>query len=172
MKITLFWLAGSGTTTIAKLLCEHKNLHFMSTGNIFRQYAQEAGMDLYTFENTVAKHDKNFDLKLDEQVAQYWKNNTNFVFESRLAWHFIPESFKIYLDCTQEERYKRIHAREKGDIKDIAFFNTRRENELIKRYTEVYPDIQFPPSQKHFDLYIDGTKLSPQEILDIILQHI
>lgn len=127
-------------------------------------------MDLYTFENTVAKHDENFDKKLDTHAADYWENNDNFIFESRLAWHFIPDSFKIYLDCDKDERYRRIHKREWGDITELSENNSRRETELELRYSEVYPHISFPPNPKDFDLYIDATKLSPEEIISQITQ--
>ncbi|MCH8518849.1 AAA family ATPase [Candidatus Gracilibacteria bacterium] len=170
MKITLFGLAGSGTTTIAKMLCEKLDYTFMSTGNIFREYAKNAGMDLYEFENTIAKKDLNFDIKLDDEVKIYGENNDNFIFESRLAWNFIPDSFKIYLDCEQAERYKRIQEREQGKLEDIIFFNTRREQELKVRYQEIYPHITFPPKKEIFDIYIDGTHKNPDEILAIILE--
>jgi cytidylate kinase len=84
----------------------------MSTGNIFRQFAADAGMNLYDFENSVAKKDLNFDKKLDAQTQKYGEENEDFIFESRLAWHFIPDSFKIFLDCESDERYRRIHKRE------------------------------------------------------------
>jgi len=170
MKITIFWLAGSGTSTIGKMLCKELEYSFMSTGNIFRSFAQEAGMDLYTFENTIAQDDENFDKKLDSYAAEYGKNNDNFVFESRLAWHFIPDSFKIYLDCNQDERYRRIHEREWGDIHQISIHNSRRESELELRYDQVYPHISFPPNPKDFDLYIDSSALSPKEIITQITQ--
>jgi cytidylate kinase len=41
MKITIFGLAGSGTSTIGKLLCEKLGYKFMSSGNIMRSWAKE-----------------------------------------------------------------------------------------------------------------------------------
>lgn len=144
----------------------------MSTGNIFREYAVEAGMSLYEFENTVAKHDKNFDKKLDATAAKYGQENNNFVFESRLAWHFIPDSLKIYLDCDEDERYKRIHMREWGNKEQVIADNTLRETELEERYAQVYPEITFPPKKENFDIYIDASSLSPREIVTDIIQAI
>ncbi len=144
----------------------------MSTGNIFREYAKEAGMNIYEFENTIAKKDVNFDIKLDQKVKLYWQKNDNFVFESRLAWYFIPDSFKIFLDCEQQERYRRIQEREQWELEDIIFFNTRREKELAERYGKIYPEIQFPPKAEDFDLFIDATSISPEEIIKHILSHI
>ena len=168
MKITIFGLAGSGTSTIGKMLCEHLWYDFMSTGNIFRSFAADAGIDLYTFENTIAKHDINFDKKLDAYAAEYGEKNNNFVFESRLAWYFIPDSFKIYLDCNKDERYRRIHNREWGNLDEIVTNNSRRESELELRYSQVYPEILFPPKKGNFDLYIDASSISPEEILSQI----
>lgn len=169
MKITIFWLAGSGTSTIWKKLAETLDYTFMSTGNIFRQFAHDAGMNLYDFENTVAKKDLNFDKKLDSQTAKYGQENDNFIFESRLAWHFIPDSFKIFLDCNTQERYRRIHQREWGNLEEITFNNARREQELEERYAVVYPEINFPPKAEDFDLYIDASNISPDEIIEHIL---
>ena len=170
MKITIFWFAGSGTSTVWKILAKKLWYTFMSTGNIFREFAKEVGLDLYEFEATVAKHDDNFDKKLDKKSQEYGKEYNNFVFESRLAWHFIPDSFKIYLDCEQKERYRRIHERENGNIEDITSYNSRREKELEERYKKVYPNISFPPQKDSFDLYIDSTKILPEDIVKIIIE--
>ena len=172
MKITIFWLAGSGTSTVGKKLAEVLDYTFMSTGNIFRQFAADAGMNLYDFENTIAKKDLNFDKKLDAQTAKYGQENENFIFESRLAWHFIPDSFKIFLDCNTIERYRRIHEREWWDLEEISFHNIRREQELIERYAIVYPEIIFPPTSEDFDLYIDASNITPDEIVENILSKI
>ena len=120
----------------------------------------------------MAKYDTSFDIKLDQKVAEYGKNEDNFIFESRLAWHFIPESIKIFLDCEEKERYRRIHEREGGNIDEIFAKNTKRESELESRYNEVYPDITFPPSKENFDIYIDGTNILPDQIVATILEKI
>ena len=172
MKVTIFWLAWTGTSTIWKLLSEGLWYKFMSTWNIMRSWASELAMSLYEFEDKVAKNDYSFDIKLDNKVKDYWVQNDNFVFESRLAWYFIPDSFKIYLYCDDEERYKRINSRESWKLEDIKSKTEKREDELIKRYSLVYPEILFPPDKKNFDLVIDSTKIKPDEILEIIIDRI
>ena len=148
MKITLFWLAGSGTSTVGKMLAQELNLNFMSSGNILRAWAaDEWYASIYEFEDQVAKHDTSFDIKLDNKVAEYGKREDDFIFESRLAWHFIPESIKIYLDCDETERYRRIFQREGWNRDAIIEKNTKRESELVQRYNEVYPGISFPPKK-------------------------
>ena len=173
MKITIFGLAWSWTSTSWKNLSEALGYTFMSSWNIMRDWAKEAWYEtLYEFEDKKAKLDKNFDLKLDQKVKEYWENNDDFIFESRLAWSFIPDSFKIYLHCDESERYRRIHNREWWDLNEIINLNTKRESELITRYKEVYPDIDFPPKEDTFDLFIDWTNLSKEEVLNLILEKI
>ena len=169
MKITIFWLAWTGTSTIWKMLSKKLWYDFMSTWNIMRSWADELGITLYEFEDKVAKADYSFDIKLDNKVKDYWLHNDNFVFESRLAWNFIADSFKIYLYCDDEERYRRISSRELWDLENIKSKTKKREDELVERYSQVYPDIAFPPKKEDFDLYIDTSDVLPEEILDKIL---
>lgn len=172
MKITIFGLAWSGTSTLWKLLSEKLEYTFMSTGNIMRSWAEEKWYTIYDFEDKVIKWDKSFDLKLDNKVKDFWVNNENFIFESRLAWHFIPDSFKIFLHCDDSERYNRIQSREWWFLEDITEKTKKRETELITRYKQVYSDINFPPEKEDFDLFIDGTNLSVEETLEKALKKI
>lgn len=171
MKITIFGLAWSGTSTVWKLLAEKLGYTFMSSGNIMRSWAESAWMSIYEYEEKVVSKDNNFDIKLDNEVENFGQNNDNFIFESRLAWNFIPDSLKIFLDCSQETRYNRIQNREKESIQEVTEKNLQRETQLVQRYKEVYPHIQFPPSKDVFDIVIDAQNHSPEEIIDIILPH-
>lgn len=169
MKITIFWLAGSGTSTIWKLLSERLDYKFMSSWNIMRSWAENLWYTIYEFEDKVIKTDDSFDIKLDEKVKNFWEKNDDFIFESRLAWNFIPDSFKIYLKCEETERYNRIQKREKLLFEIVKEKNLKRESELVQRYAQIYPDINFPPKEHIFDLVIDATNISPKEILQEIL---
>jgi len=144
----------------------------MSSWNIMRSWADEEWYTIYEFEDKVVKNDKAFDLKLDKKVWEFWKENDNFIFESRLAWHFIPDSFRIFLHCDDDIRYKRIQSREWWFPGEIIDKTVKRESELVERYKEVYPDINFPPKKEDFDLFIDGTNHSPEDTLDEVLEKI
>ena len=49
MIITIGGLAGSGTTTAAKVLSDIMDIPFLSTGSIFRDMAKEKGMSVLEF---------------------------------------------------------------------------------------------------------------------------
>jgi len=137
-----------------------------------RSWAEELWLSIYQFEDTVIKNDSNFDLKLDKKVEGYWRDNSGFIFESRLAWHYIPDSIKIYLKCDTVERYRRIHEREQWSHEDIVLKNEKREADLIIRYNNIYPHINFPPKEQEFDIVIDATHINPEEIITLISEKI
>lgn len=172
MKITIFWLAWSWKSTVWKLLASKMNYNYMSSWNIMREYAKNNWHNIYDFESNIAKNNNSFDKKLDLQVMDYWKKNNDFIFESRLARYFIPDSYKIYLKCEEKERYNRIKSREKIDIKEAIEKTKIREKELIERYSKIYPEIVFPPSEEIFNLIIDVSKINPEEIIEKILYKI
>ena len=173
MKITIFGLAGKGTSTVGKLLAEKLNYKFKSSGNMMREFAKQKNQTIYEFEKEI-KSDKThkFDIQLDNKIEEFGKKNDNFIFESRLAWHFIPDSFKIKLTCNKQKSYKRIAKRENIPIDEAKKKTIYRADELIKRYSTVYPYLKFPPQDKKFDIIIDTTKLSPEEIVSKITQKI
>ena len=142
-----------------------------------RSWWRDLGLDICAFDDKIVKNDKDFDIKLDKKTKDFGEKNDDFVFEWRLARYFIPNSFKIFLKCEEEERYKRIEEREQLKrkwikIEDIKLRNKKREKELILRYNKNYPNITFSPKEQDFDLVIDTTKIWPGEIVDVIMNSI
>ncbi len=173
MKITIFGLAGTGKSIVGKLLAKKLNYKYKSSGNMMREFAKQRNQTIYEFEKEITSDETfKFDIQLDNKIKEFGKNNNEFIFESRLAWHFIPDSFKIKLICNKEESYKRISQREDISINEAKKKTIQRANELIERYSKVYPHIQFPPQDKKFDIIIDTTKISPKQIVSKIIQKI
>ena len=61
-----------------------------------RACAQDHGMDIYEFGKYIKDHPE-VDHEIDQRIVSYGQNTNGFVFESRLAWHWIPDSFKVIL---------------------------------------------------------------------------
>ena len=72
MIITIGGLAGSGTTTAAKILSEKLQIPYLSAGDIFRQMASENGMDIMEY-GKVAEDNDEIDLEIDRRQAQLAK---------------------------------------------------------------------------------------------------
>jgi cytidylate kinase len=165
-KITIFGLAGTGKTTAGKMLAEKLGYSYMSSGSIFRNYAIERGLSLNQFE-AIANTTDEYDRKLDQEVEEYGKMNNNFVFESRLAWHFIPDSFKVNLTCNFEERLKRVAAREDKSFDQVNEETTHREDLITKRYKEYYGIENFS-NPSNFDYTVDTTENNPEKVVELI----
>ena len=100
MIITITGKPCSGKGTVAKEFCKKYNFKYVCTGDIFRDYAKQLGYDnILTFQ---AEDDrvKQIDKLVDDKIYEIGKSklNENIVIDSRLAWHFIPNSFKVFID--------------------------------------------------------------------------
>lgn len=166
-KITISGLAGVGKGTTAQLLAERLGWEAMSGGDAFRAMAKEEGMTLGEFEEAT-KHDKRFDKKLDDWIAEYGRENEDFVFESRLAWYFIPDSFKVKLVCEDSERFRRIGDREEKSVGRVEEETRSREEAISERY-EKYYGISDWSADENFDFLVDTTDNPPDEVVRMIL---
>ena len=166
-KITIFGLAGTGKTTAGKMLAEKLGYAYMSTGNIFRAYATDLGMTLAELEEASELTDIH-DKKLDMNTAEYGKTHDNFVFESRLAWHFIPDSFKIKLSCEFHERVSRVANREGKSFEDAKNETLHREGLITGRYQKYYGIVDFN-ADTNFDLIVDTQTNDAERVVELIL---
>lgn len=169
-KITIFGLAGTGKTTVGKELAATLGYEFQSSGNLFRAKAGELGIDLASFEKLADENEK-YDKELDQRVAEYGKTHDNFIFESRLAWHFIPDSIKVRLFCDEDESIRRIALRESKDFETAKRETKFRADTILGRYKKYY-GIEKYPEKDFFDIAIDTTNILPDKIVEIILNKI
>lgn len=169
-KITIFGLAGAGTSTVGKALAERLGYKFVSSGEIFRKKAADMGLELHKFHTLAEKNDK-FDKELDKEIEKFGKENDDFVVESRLAWFFIPDSIKIKLFCEFNECVRRVAERDEISVEEARERVTSRENTDSLRYKNFY-GINDINDDKHFDLIIDTSAIAPQEIVNRITAYI
>ena len=170
MKITISGIGGVGKGTTSKLLSKKISFALLSGGDFFRKMAEEKDMTVYEFDQFV-KENPEYDRKLDEMQKKYGEENDNFVLESRLGWFFVPDSFKIQLVCDEPERLRRVCEREGCDIFTAKNDENIRLEAIHERYKKLY-DIDDFENENNYDLVIDTTNLSPEEIVYIILEKI
>ena len=107
MKLTLGGTLGSGKSTVGKLLCKEFKLKYYYTGQRFREMAAEKGMSIHEFAK-IAEKDRKIDIELDKWQENIGKEQDDFLLDGHIAFHFIPDSIKIFLDGNINERAKRI----------------------------------------------------------------
>lgn len=170
--ITLSGTPGSGKSTIGQLLKKKLNIDYVYSGEIFRDKAKKYNMSLEEFGRYCEKNE-NIDKELDEKQLEILKKG-NVILEGRLAGWIAEKNnikaLKIMINADLDTRVKRVIKRENGNYK-------KRKNELLKRekseetrYKKCY-DIDLKDNSI-YDLIIDSTDKSPNEILDIIMKKI
>jgi CMP/dCMP kinase len=174
MKITIGGLSGTGTSTIGKLLAKKLGYEFMSGGNMFRAMAQEMDMTVEDFD-VFTQGDFSYDKALDAMQKKFGEENNAFVLESRLGWFNVPDSFKVKLHCDDQIRFERTS---KADVDRVGtkiedFEATRqkslkREEDHRSRMEKLY-GIKDLNDDTHFDLVLDTSTKTPDQIVDEII---
>ena len=142
IRISLTGDLGSGKTTVSDILVKYYNLEKVSIGAIQRQMAKEMNLSLTDFSSYMEKHPE-FDKVLDDKLRYYDTLDGNFLFDSRMAWYFVPSSFKVYMLATPEVAANRIIKANRCDEQytnideAIRLIALRRHSEKI-RYSEMY----------------------------------
>ena len=173
MIITITGKPCSGKGTVAKELCSRFNFEYIGTGNMFREYAKQRGFDnILTFQEQ-DKEIKEIDRLIDNRICELGKTrlNDNIVIDSRLAWHFIPNSFKVFIDVDETTAGERLLSSNR-DTEQVSTLQEAIEklNSRWKvendRYQELYQIDNL--NLNNYDFVINSQYLTPAQIVDKI----
>ena len=110
-KITLSGKSGTGKGTVGKLLAERLNYEFISAGDYSREYAERVyHLSIDDFQKLCTQR-PDIDKKTDKVFTEQCNNSTNLIVDWRLGFHFIKDSFNVYLKVSDEIAAKRIAGR-------------------------------------------------------------
>ncbi len=181
MIISLSGLPGAGKGTVGRLLAKQLGYKYVCGGDMLRRIAQnQYQMTMEEFDEYLLEHPE---IKVDQQIDNLQKEmgekEDNFILDSRLGWYFVPQSFKVLLKADLNERARRILndntgkriASQKGNFEKIKQETIQRERTHQKRITQLY-GIENMVDEKHYDLIIDTTNISPEKVAEIILNKI
>lgn len=173
MIVSLSGKPGSGKSTVAKKLASALGYERVYIGGIRREAARKRGMTLAEF-NTWSETHSEGDTEFDKQLEHIGKTKDNIIIEGRTAFHFIPHSLKVFLDISTEEGAKRIwksikstDAVTRNEGNKLTSYEAVLKNvkQRIKsdsiRYQKYYKLDIFDTS--HYDLFLDTTRLNPDE---------
>ena len=171
--VTITGDLGSGKTTVAKMVAESLGAHFVSTGELQRKIASR--LELSTLDtNLLAESDSTIDSEVDAYTRDLASTSaTSIVFDSRMAWHFVPESLKVRIVVDPFVAIARITDRRSDAVEKYRTASEALEKVLeryrseVRRFRARYSvDITRISS---FDLTIDASELSPQAITELIV---
>jgi cytidylate kinase len=171
--ITIAGKLGSGKSSTAKMVAQILNYKHYSTGDFMRSIANKKGISLAEL-NKIAETDDSIDKSLDDHNLEIGKME-NIVLDSRLGFHFIPDSFKVFLELSPDIASERIMEDRKTNTNrhtEAVGFDTEEKiiesinNRLIserKRYKDLY-NIEDHTAHTNFDLVIDTEKIPLEEV--------
>jgi CMP/dCMP kinase len=122
--------------------------------------------------------DQDIDRLVDERLAEIGKTQDHVAIDSRLAWHWIPDSFKVYLDLNLNVAAERIlahidpvrkaHEHIPDDPAQYAEALRHRLELEATRYQAKYGvDLH---DKSSFDLVVDTSAHKPHEVVELILR--
>lgn len=177
MNITITGNLGSGKSSVAKILKE-EGYEIVSTGNIFRKLAMEKGLSVEEFNkqvNEAASHgDRSVDEMIDNTTAKIGEERDNVIFDSRLAWHFVPKSFKVFIITDIDEASRRVFhdslragSEQYSSQEECKKSLINRQKLETVRYKDIYGIDYYDMS--NYNLVIESTNAAPVEIAHEIL---
>ena len=174
INITIAGDLGSGKSTVANYLINNINYRIESAGLIFRRLAEQHGMTAKEFNQFIESNPK-YDNMVDDTIKEMGAKEENIIFDSRLAWYFVPKSFKIYMYVDVDTATERIF-NDKGRVsesysdmevakKEII---ERRQSEVLRYKTFYNIDIN---DYSNYDFIIDTSHATKDEVNDAVLSN-
>ena len=175
--ITIAGRPGSGKSTASKRLAQELGYEHFSSGDLFRAIGAERGIDVFSA-NLAAEKEAEIDHLVDERLRKIGDTQEQVAIDSRLAWHWMPKSFKVFLDLdlliaadriitnADDKRLKVEHI--PSNTKEYAKQLQSRLDSEAKRYMALY-EVN-PYDKSNYDLVIDTSETNADQTVEKILK--
>ena len=175
MIITITGKPCSGKGTLANAFAKKYGFTIFKVGDLFKAEAARRGMSAAEF-SVYRVNDPSFDYEIDKQFGPLGieRANDNLIIESRVAWHFIPHSFKVFVDIEDEVMIDRLvnsdrTGKEKYDTRESAWQALEERTNYDRfRYKKIY-DIDIM-DKTNFDFVLDTSNNTPEELADMLFE--
>jgi CMP/dCMP kinase len=173
--ITIAGSVGSGKSSTAKAVAAALGFQHFSSGDLFRKIAAERGQSIEAM-NISAEMQRDIDLKVDGLLQQMYGTEDGLVIDSRMAWHWMPSSFKVFLILDPNTAAERIFNQVRGEgrmsedaasVRQARKSIRRRAASEQKRYAALYR--VNPTEPLNFDLVINTKHNDLKTVTAIVL---
>ena len=174
MLISITGKLGSGKSTVCNILKDKYGFEIFSTGSINREVARNLGITTLEL-NERLKVDHSLDDEIDSTVTRISieRKDDKLIFDSRMAWHFARDTFKVFLTIDPTVAAERVMKNQRGAEERYESVEDAREG-LIKRgdvererFMQIYGVDYFDPN--NYNVIVDTTARTPEEIVEIIM---
>ncbi len=169
--VTLSGDIGGGKSSVARILAEALGFQLISAGGLQREIA--ASMGLTTLQlNALSADDRSVDDKIDSHTRWLGENSDRIIVDSRLAWHFIPGAYKVFLSVDPAVGAERVFDASRSDEQHSSLPHAL-ENNLTRTQLET---VRFKAlygielrDYRNYDLVVDTSHVSPQQVADVVV---
>ncbi len=167
---------GSGKSTICRMF-EKDGYRLYSMGAIMRGMAAAVGMSIEEF-NVYAKGRREIDDEIDDHLRALAHVDEPLIADSRMAWHFLPNSVKLYLTVDPLEAARRVVQDETRRVGAEAYASPEEARAGLSvrkaaentRYRALYgvdcADLF------NYDIVADTTAASPAQVYEVLTRAI
>lgn len=171
MIVAISGRPGSGKSTVARALARRLDVRHVSAGDFMREMAAERGISVLEL-SRIAEHDERIDREIDVRSAELGRSGESFVIDSRLAWHFIDTSIKVFLDVSLDVAARRIYGDERGSEQENVDLDATKRSTGDRAASEAlryrtYYGIDYLDAD-NYDLVVDTSELDVHEVVDRI----
>src|SRR6516164_8243705 len=119
--ITVAGSPGAGKSSTAKAVASALGFRHFSSGDRFRQLAAARGESIEAM-NISAEVQRDIDLEVDQLLQRMHRTEQQLVIDSRMAWRWMPQSFKVFLVLDPDTAAERIfaHLQQEGRLREAA----------------------------------------------------
>ena len=176
MLISITGKLGSGKSTVCGILKETYGFEIFSTGTINREFARRLGITTLELDKRLME-DPSLDKEIDGTVTKLSeeKKDEKLIFDSRMAWHFAKNTFKIFLTIDPMEAARRVMLNQRGSeehydtVEEACEKLVERSQVERTRFIDIY-GVDYH-DHNNFNLVVDTTRRTPEEIVNIIIDN-
>jgi predicted cytidylate kinase len=163
---------GSGKTTVSVGVAQRLGLDRISIGDLYRKMAQERGMTALQL-NLHAELDDEVDGYVDQLQRGIAESGEQLVVDSRLAWAFFTNAFKVHLITDPVVAAGRVLARPASDVERYETVEEAQKRLKSRSDSERARFISRYGVDKHrlrnYHLVCDTTRAAPDEVVEQIV---
>lgn len=171
-KITITGDLGSGKSAVSKILRERLGFDIYSTGKMQREIAAKYNMTTLELNKYSETHPE-----IDEEIDNFSKGlgdrEESLIVDSRLAWFFIPHSFKLYLKVDVDVAAQRIKGDTGRTSEAYADLETAKRDILKRKALENSRFLSLYnadcANMNNFDLVVDTSQMTPDAVATLII---
>ncbi|MEX1207262.1 MAG: cytidylate kinase family protein [Acidimicrobiia bacterium] len=173
-KVSIAGNIGSGKSSVARRVVEITEWPLVSTGSLFRELASRRGLTVLEL-NQLAESDPTIDAEVDGNLIRLAATDETAVIDSRLAWHFVPQSFKVYLVVDTKVAVGRVYGAGRADeryssVEEATAEVLARQAVEAERYHDTYG--VNVDDWRNYDLVIDTSRAGVDTVAEVVIAHL